>query len=95
VPQAYPQIANALETLASNIPAEINLPVEKGYALATDVWKKVAIVCGALGVIGVVTWAINEWVIRNDTVKRIVEITLKLAGLCASILRLREGLRKG
>jgi hypothetical protein len=30
VPQAYPQIANALETLANNIPAEINLPVEKG-----------------------------------------------------------------
>jgi hypothetical protein len=36
VPQAYPQVANALETLASNIPAETNLPVEKGCALTTD-----------------------------------------------------------
>jgi len=36
VPQAYPQTANAVETLANNIPTEINLPVEKGNALATD-----------------------------------------------------------
>jgi hypothetical protein len=50
VPQAYPQIANALETLASNIPAEINLPVEKGYALATDLHPLVvSVLAGALG----------------------------------------------
>jgi len=56
VPQAYPQIANALEILASNIPAEINLPVEKGYALATDFWKGL-IICLAATAIGIVaTW---------------------------------------
>jgi hypothetical protein len=56
VPQAYPQIANALETLASNIPAEINLPLEKGYALATDFWKGL-IICLAVTAIAIVaTW---------------------------------------
>jgi len=36
VPTAYPQIARALEDLANNIPEELNLEVEKGYALTTD-----------------------------------------------------------
>jgi len=36
VPTAYPQIARALEDLANNIPEELNLEVEKGYALVTD-----------------------------------------------------------
>ena len=95
VPQAYPQIANALETLASIILAEINLPVEKGYALATDIWKKVAIVCAGLAIIGALTWLINEWFIHNDTVKRIADTTLRFATICAAILTLRGALRKG
>jgi len=50
VAQAYPQIANALETLASNIPTEINLPLEKGYTLTTDVHPLiVSVLAGALG----------------------------------------------
>jgi len=36
VPTAYPQIARALDNLANNIPEELNLEVEKGYALTTD-----------------------------------------------------------
>ena len=58
IPQAYPQIANALEILASNIPAEINLPVEKGYALVTDLPN---FVIGAIigAAFYVVTWAIT------------------------------------
>jgi hypothetical protein len=36
VPQAYPQIASALETLAINLPEEVNLSVEKGYVLIVD-----------------------------------------------------------
>jgi hypothetical protein len=50
VPQAYPQIANALETLANNIPTETNLPVEKGYALTTDLHPLIVYaLAGALG----------------------------------------------
>jgi hypothetical protein len=66
VPQAYPQIANALETLASNIPAEINLPVEKGYALITDVIPlaivKYAVISGIASAVGsvLVSYAMGE-----------------------------------
>jgi len=52
VPTAYPQIARALEDLANNIPKELNLEVEKGYALATDVIWKFA-VCAAMLAIGI------------------------------------------
>jgi len=95
VPQAYPQIANALKTLASNIPAEISLPVEKGYALTTDIWQKVAIVCAGLAIIGALTWLINDWFIHNDTVRRIADTTLRFATICAAILTLRGALHKG
>jgi len=49
---AYLQIANALNTLAKNIPQELNLEVEKGYALVTDfpVWLAVCIAAGVIGV---------------------------------------------
>jgi len=48
VPTSYPQIAKALNDLANNIPKEINLEVEKGYALVTDVvWKLV--IAGVIG----------------------------------------------
>jgi len=58
VPQAYPQIANALEVLANNTPVEINLPVEKGYALTTDIPN---FVIGAImgAAFYVVTWAVT------------------------------------
>jgi len=52
VPTAYPQIAKALNDLANNIPKEINLEIEKGYALTTDfpVWLAVCIAAGVIGI---------------------------------------------
>jgi len=49
VPTAYPQIARALDDLAKNIPQELNLEVEKGYALVTDVfWTIVGAIVGGI-----------------------------------------------
>jgi len=45
VPQAYPQIANALKALGKGLPAELNLSVEKGYALVVDLEIIIPIVC--------------------------------------------------
>jgi len=67
VPQAYPQIANALEILADSIPQEIDLPIERGYAIVVDFL--LSMIAGAIvGAIGYVTiWAIttgcdvNKW----------------------------------
>ncbi len=60
VPQAYRQIANVLESLARSIPAEIDLPVEKGYSLVVDVpWLPV--LCIATVIIGhVALWVFWE-----------------------------------
>jgi hypothetical protein len=62
VPQAYPQIANALEILASNIPTEIDLPVEKGYVLVMDlhplvVYAFAGALAGFFGYVGY--WAVS------------------------------------
>jgi hypothetical protein len=68
VPQAYPQIANALETLVQNIPEEINLPVEKGYALVTDILK-IVIICVIICVLIAIIAIITLWVADNPIVK--------------------------
>jgi len=53
VPTSYPQIARALNDLANNIPQELNLEVEKGYALTTDIpaWFVVCIASLAVGLL--------------------------------------------
>jgi len=51
VPTAYPQIARALNDLANNIPQELNLEVEKGYALVTDILWKLAVAGAIVGAI--------------------------------------------
>jgi hypothetical protein len=68
VPQAYPQIANALKTLVQNIPEEINLPVEKGYALVTDILK-IVIICVIICVLIAIIAIITLWVADNPIVK--------------------------
>jgi hypothetical protein len=78
VPQAHPQIASALKTLASNIPTEIDLPVEKGYALATDsiVWP---MVCIAISVIGfVLLW--YGW--ENKILAYTATVLMYIGGIC-------------
>jgi hypothetical protein len=60
VPQAYPQIANALEALGKNLPAELDLPVEKGYALVTDINPLlIGVIVGAVlgGISYTIQWA--------------------------------------
>jgi hypothetical protein len=90
VPQAYPQIANALEILASNIPAEINLPVEKGYALATDKLLAIAgIICCALAVIGALTYIVSD-ALNNNTLARIGAWIAAFETICGSIIGLYE-----
>jgi len=65
VPTAYPQIARALNDLANNIPKEINLEVEKGYALVMDYldWELAQLALGgaAIGGIGGVAAYIVRW----------------------------------
>jgi hypothetical protein len=89
VPQAYPQIANALETLASNIPAEINLPVEKGYALATDKLLAIAgIICAGVAIIGFALDMAGK-ILNNDILKEIGYWGMRIGGLCSAIIGFR------
>jgi|GEM_PF-1427874 len=94
VPQAYPQIANALETLAGNIPAEINLSVEKGYALATDL-KLLALaglICYGVTIIGIVLDAAGK-ILNNDTLKEIGYWGMRIGGLCSAIIGFRGAIK--
>jgi len=51
VPQAYPQLAQALKTIANYVPSEINLEVLVGYALALDFpWVTIIIAVIAVAV---------------------------------------------
>jgi len=65
VPTAYPQIARALDDLANNIPEELNLEVEKGYAVVTDVvWAAVlggAVLGALIGAAGGAAGYVAHW----------------------------------
>jgi len=71
---AYLQIANALNTLAKNIPQELNLGVGKGYALVTDdsiwdiIWNAIknAIAGAILGAIGATGHYTTYCVIKGE-----------------------------
>ncbi len=69
-PQAYPQIARALEKLARNIPQELNLTVEKGYALVLDEPLTRIVLCSGLGAL--INELINEVSKPSDTLTRIL-----------------------
>jgi len=94
VPQAYPQIANTLEILASNIPAEINLSLEKGYALATDLklLALVGLIFYGVTVIGIALDVAGK-ILNNDTLKEIGYWGMRIGGLCSAIIGLRGAIK--
>jgi len=66
VSTAYPQIARALEDLANSIPEELNLDVEKGCALATDILWKLVLAGAIVGAVGYIA----DWLLSGADPKK-------------------------
>jgi len=91
VPQAYPQIANALEILADSIPQEIDLPIERGYAIVVDIvwWKVGLIVCSAVTIIGVIVYFYGRFTGCSNALAIGTDLAM-VGALCFALLALRE-----